>query len=433
MFWVTWQGDDPTPPGEVGNAVLYRRWENGTWSAINDILAVRAPLKLVLEGVEVDDLDHLNLLWRSIGQGDATTLFLSQAHTSVADRAPAWTSQEVALPGQAVRIQAHLSLEAGGRIHLFYVRDLAFLEYTVSEDYGISWSRPVVISDKGAEIPKAAIDAKGYLHVTWTYSDLPQLRKGIASSPNREAVVYARSTDDGTTWDMQEIQARAPEESTVAFSNVIVRNGNEIHLAWNRGAGSQLGRYHAWSPDNGATWKEPQPILDDFVSGQTHRPRMVVDSARTLHLLTIGGRTYGPHYAYWKGATWSSMHSLSEGRIEDLGAAMALGLGNTLHVVYESTAHGNRLVYTALDTGAPAVPAERIPEPMADPVLATQAPTPHTVSERKETPTPQVLVFDQSAPGGMGSTDRWMSVGLPLIPVVLLLLGVIIWNVARRQ
>jgi hypothetical protein len=426
VFWIAWTGSGPIPPGEVGDTILYRRLENGIWTKTKDILVAPEGHKLIIIWVEVDDRDYLNLLWFDI---DNQELLLSQAHTSVADRVRNWTTQVLskskALDNPS---SAHLAIQPDGKIHVVYVRDTDSVEYITSDDYGRTWSAPHTIwksldpGIEGAEVPRIAVDIKGYLHVTWTF----KVRL------SREAVFYARSVDGGLTWNTREIQRRLPGEGTVAFSNVVVRNGNEIHLTWNRGAGSRLGRYHAWSLDNGETWSEPEPFLPEYVSGQTQYPLMVVDSAGTLHLITMADSpNTAPNYTYWNGTAWSPMyHFPQKGNSQNLSVALAVGLGNMLHVVHESSLYNNRLAYTTLTTTAPPIAAQSIQDPL--PTATPLPPTPTLQPTQVVKPTPQGEL-NSPQPEGAVNTSPAFPLVVSTTAVVLLLVLSLGWRLIRLR
>lgn len=408
---------------QSGTAIFYCRAEGDVWTEKNDIIATAENEPFIIGPVAIDDRDNLNLLW--VDQGRTRSLFLSQAHVSLASRPQSWKTQVLYSPSISID-GAHLAPEAGGKLHVVYVWDHRVVHYMVSSDSGKTWSTPNIIWEVGnpdeeaATASRIAVDAQGYLHVVWTLNVRERSWQG-------EAVFYARSTDGGQTWNTTEVQRSAQGESTAAWINVTVRNGSEIHLAWNRGAGSRLGRYHSWSPDNGMTWNGPTPFLPEFVSGQTGWPLMVVDSAGTLHLVTIaqGGTIQGesidnsgsgaPKYAYWDGQVWSSMYEFPEGS-SDLHIALAVGLGNQLHLIHPSVRGGGQWLYNKLVTNAPPVAAQPIQVPVA------------TVTPQTSTPTPQpikaIVPIPSNQPGSFRSEKSVKA--NPVLPVVVSTIAVMV-------
>jgi hypothetical protein len=291
------------------------------------------------------------------------------------------------------------------------------------------------VSDPGREAatnPRIAVDNKGYLHVVWTVNAAERSWQG-------KAVYYARSTDEGRTWQVLEVSRSLPEESTTGWIGVAVRLGDEIHLAWNRGIGSRWGRYHSWSPDNGLTWSEPAPFLAEFVSGQTQWPLMVEDSAGTLHLVTVAGGPPPvagegfedrPRYAYWHGSAWSEMLTFPESSA-DLNVALAIGRGHQLHLIHENGRFAGRLLYTARLTGAPPLPAQQIPDPVRG--IRPQAPGPTPQPAPGDTPAPGVQTVDlEPLPAQIaGPGDPPAFLLLPTALVLALLAAVVAWRLRR--
>lgn len=371
VFWASWLGPDQDKPfSEAVNTIVYRRLDQEGWSPANDIVVAPGNGALLIGNVIVDDQGYLNLTW--IDQGRSRSVFLSRAHVSLADKAPAWSTISLDSPQIAASFP-QLITEGDGKFHLIYAKDNRSIIYLSSLDYGATWSIPVTIwevvdpDQEAVANPRIAVDSKGYLHVVWTVAVSERSWQGAA-------VYYARSTDGGVTWNTDEIQRSLPTESTAAWINVAVRGDNEIHLAWNRGFGSLRGRYHNWSADNGKAWNDPVSFFPPNESGQTHWPWMVVDSAGILHLISKTGAGINdgaPKYMYWDGNNWSSMYAFTETQ-NDLDSALAIGLGNQLHFVHGASSGTGKLLYTTRVTGAPPIQAEPIPQ-LAQPLLPTPA------------------------------------------------------------
>ncbi len=71
----------------------------------------------------------------------------------------------------------------------------------------------------------------------------------------------------------------------------------------------------------------------------------------------------------------------------DLDTALAVGLGNQLHVVHASERFLGRLLYNTLTVNAPALPAQQIQTPLPASVPALPQPTIPATAEAKPTPT----------------------------------------------
>lgn len=420
------------------DTIFYRRMENDVWSSAVDIIFVQDDHHVGIESTAIDSRGYLYLLWTDTESGDNTTLYLSMSHFSVALDARQWSTQVIARPGQIVRSQAHMAIDDMGVAHIVYVDEKDSINYTFSTDYGITWSEPSMIWSGGAEIPRVAVGTDGIVHVTWTYHDFVREVEEGGTEVKREAVFYGRSTDGGTTWKTNEIQRREDNDpSTVAFSNIIIRNQNEVHIVWNRGIGCKFGRYHAWSVDNGVTWREPSPLLPEYVCGQTKSPDLAVDTAQVLHLLSVRDT---PWYSRWDGGTWTPMEPLPpEGQTQDFSASMALGLGNTLHVVRESPDYDFRLVYTRLTTEAPPLSPQSIPSPMPDSHTVTPMSVSETGNPLRATPlsteAPFALRsdFERTQPEVGYNGSAMSSIALSGIGAILLIGAVVLWQISERK
>jgi hypothetical protein len=426
------------PVSDEVHAVVYRRLDGDEWTPSNDVLLSPGGGGLILGSVAVDDRDYLNVLW--FDQGATRELFLSQAHSSLADDTQHWATVLLESPALAMN-GPDLVLEAGGKMHVVYALDNASIVYLFSDDYGDTWSNPKAIwavsnsQVEAATNPRIAIDARGYLHVVWTVNTRERDWQG-------NAAFYARSTDGGDRWSSQEVERSLPDEPTTAWINVAVREGNEIHLLWNRGVGAVQGRFHSWSPDNGDSWYEPVAFLPAGVSGQTEWPMIAEDSAGVLHLITVadepGGPT-SPKYAYWNGSSWSPMYSFPESS-NDLNAKLAIGLGDTLHLVHPTErvvgagrSGGSRLLYRTLKTGSNSVQTEQIPDPVVSATTPRETPTPQPTATIAVAPATPRATFESELPELPGNASFARTLALSLVPVGLLLLIVLVWARLRHR
>jgi len=160
----------------------------------------------------------------------------------------------------------------------------------------------------------------------------------------------------------------------VGLSNIIVRNGHEIHIMWNRGVdGIKPGRYHAWSDDRGQSWSKPHVIMPFL--GQTSKPLLAEDTAGVLHLVTIANNPgMTPLYINWNGKNWSDVQRLyfGSGTVQPSNVALTIALGNQLHVVYESPEYNNSLVHSKLLLDSPPIPSQSIISPQIPvPIVTT--------------------------------------------------------------
>ncbi len=415
--------NSPASGGEY--VIMYRRQENGVWTSAIDILTLPGLERMNLGSVAIDDRDHINLLWFS--QGSSRDLFLSRAHSSMAENPRAWTTTLVESPRNAMS-DPDIILETDGRIHVAYVLDNNSIVYNRSEDYGDSWtgwSTVWRVVDKAIEAvsgTRIAIDRQSNLHVVWTLNDAERSWQGVA-------VYYARSTDGGNSWSIEEIHHSEPDEPTAGWINVAVRAQDEIHLAWNRGAGSRDGRYHMWSPDNGITWSDPQSFMPPYVSGQTQWPLMEVDSEDVLHLVTIADwedQETRPRYTFWDGKSWSPMVTIPESS-SDFDSWFTIGLGNQLHLIHPIKRFRSELVYNFLQLPVAGTTPRSISMPSISEPEAQDAPIATVVLTEEAD-----LNFDKLLAGELDSPPS-TGLGASVIVIPILAAGLLVGMVFGWQ
>ncbi len=101
VFWTSWLGPaEEKPNPEAVDAIIYRRLEGDEWTDPVDVLTTPWSGPLGIGSVAIDDRDVLNLLWYD--QGTSRDLYLSQAHTSEAERANNWSTAIIDVPQKAV-------------------------------------------------------------------------------------------------------------------------------------------------------------------------------------------------------------------------------------------------------------------------------------------------------------------------------------------
>ncbi len=425
VFWASWVGaQEDLPFPEALNTIYYRRLENNAWTATNDILVTPENGALSLSSVAIDDQDYLNVLWVDLGR--TRSLYYSRAHTSLADMPQYWDTKLLDVP-QMATIAPCLVTGKDGKFYAVYAADNQTIMFLASKDYGANWSTPIAIAAvsnpqyASFTNPRIAVDELEFLHVVWS-EYVPQ------RNWQGEALYYARSENQGITWDVHEMYRSTTEQSTAAWINVVVRDGHEVHLAWNRGIGSLEGRFHTWSSDNGKTWIAPVSFFPPNESGQTHWPWMVVDSAGILHLISKTGDGT-PKYMYWNGIQWSPMYFFAETQ-NDLDSALAIGLGNQLHFVHAAAAGSGILVYNTRQTDAPAI----LPQKISAPVVTTiQDKLPTSTPLPKVTATPNytapILPTEEQNVDTMTSRPILLAI---VVSLSFLIVIITIWISARR-
>jgi hypothetical protein len=159
-------------------------------------------------------------------------------------------------------LDAPLLLYNQGRLHIVYL--LGFEEtgydiyYTQSDDFGLSWTSRICLSDSGvpydaSQNPAAYIDERGYLVATW------QDYKYGWNCDGTGEVLGKISTDNGETWlpEIRVTQTQSAEDPGCLLL------GDTILVAWPDAL--PLGCFNrkmsiASSMDWGWSWSEPQVI-----------------------------------------------------------------------------------------------------------------------------------------------------------------------------
>ncbi len=354
---------EPESTAETADVIMHRRWDGSRWGAYSDVLASQSGGFLNIGSALVDDQDVLSVIWTD--QGLTRDVFLSQVEISEASNARAWSTRPIDHPRIAAGFP-HLVFDAERRsLHVVYAKDNNQLVYFSSGDGGATWADPITIWETISEIsgvrePRLAIDQRGLLHAVWTITSAER-------NWSPYIVMYARSLDAGESWSARVVQEASASDladegagPSAGWINIVSARAGELHMAWNRAAGSRFGRFHSYSYDYGETWSNPESFMPEFIYGQTQWPLMEVDSSGTMHLLSVatGGGVAGgssPKYAFWREGAWSPMYEFPQ-RSSDLDTAITMIEGSVLAMVHPREKKSGELLLSWLDTGAPREP-----------------------------------------------------------------------------
>lgn len=364
VFYAAWVDDDSMPDDgrDYLNAVIYTYQENENWSKPIDVLAPSNPNET---GVLVNSVliephsQQILVLWRS-----DSGLYLSISPVDQAGSARSWTTSKIT---NETTYWGSISLNPiNGSLHLIYDGRFRDIFHLFSTDIGVSWSEPNIIAS--AERPGTAfagtrlvIDSSGVLHVVW--DENASYRNWTA-----DAVWYARSINDGRDWEIKEIARSSPGQSSIGGINVSPTNNGELFLTWNRGAGSEDGRYYARSTDSGTTWSQPKevwPNTPDLRGGQAGWSFVLTDADNAKYLITsiedkqasLEGVSNSLRYALWNGDDWGQSFFLTTCEFPDA----TVSHGNRLHIVCPTFDRTNRIRYIKLVTSAPSVLPQKKP------------------------------------------------------------------------
>lgn len=451
---VAWSSGAALSPSQAYDTVVYASSIDGrSWSAPLDIVALPSKGAVTRPNLLPDPSGTLHMTYRSY------MIYYTHASTQAVG-APALLPARPISSGDNGYF-SQLALDAAGRLHVFYTEypqridcpECLHVYHRVSEDNGLTWSRPidVTLGTSGAAKPRVLIDGQGSMHLVWEAGrggDLGQLADPTTA-------MYTASDDSGQTW-REPIQL-APVDAQARNVALGLTGNGQLVAAWLGLPEDQI--LYRTSDDGGLTWAEPQAIPGTFggwtvYQGRTDGYSMVTDGAGMVHLLAVG-RTSASQtslsllHLTWDGVAWSAPEAVVTltGDVPEWPRA-AVGLGNQLHVVWfvRDQAHiwGGEGVfrYRVWYANRPLdVPAK---EPVVFPTLTptSQVPVEPTASALMLNPTPTPLAgalpLSSLAPGDAvppADTENrsLLLIFQAMVPVGLLLGAVVLAVYLRRR
>jgi hypothetical protein len=173
----------------------------------------------------------------------------------------------------------------------------------------------------------------GTLHLVW---------QEAVGGQEPYAVYYARSTDNGTSWESAKlISAGGP----TAWPDVTAA-GNVVNVVWNSDVNSG-DVFIARSTNNGANFTAPTNLSN--ASGYSRAPRIWAHDANTVHLVYYDNRfsvsaagQIAYHLSCDGGVTFSAVTNLSDsaGDIDDESPKLTTDAAGTPYVTFRSTREG---------------------------------------------------------------------------------------------
>ncbi len=298
---------------DVTGSFYYSYEESGQWSLP---IAVELPFGTRFYEAEIRD-------------NQATPLYSPQLRTGGTEDFihAVWTDNEEALYHSWVRpggfssftdwsvrqrlaeaaLAMDLTVDNDGKLHLVYIRPIdselfpAGVYYRSSQDGGLSWTSPVILSESAYFRSLSAEDANlailspkpDEVLVTWDHSPL-------------EHLYFTRSNDGGLNWDEATIIDR--REATDRFDALgpegisIGASAGMIHLIWRAGHDSQeCGVYTQLSADGGLSWLPKYQILDG-IPNCVNDILLLNDPDDSLYLLAATEESV--YMSVWDGLSW---------------------------------------------------------------------------------------------------------------------------------
>ena len=397
------------------DTIYYMRKSESEWTrGPVDIFVASEGSTAVVNRLRMDQQGNLILLWTGNSR-----LNLSKAPYDRAGIVSAWQTTSIGEPASS----ADFAIGADGTYYLVYILDRQGLYCIRSVDQGQIWSTSVPIwqvpneSYSGGST-RIEVSAKGTIHVVWGVNSSSIEWRSLGYN-------YARSANQGETW-----QNKFSSYENDALPNVGFDEKGNIHIVANNPAGSMKGRSHAWSQDDGITWRVER-IFPGY-SGLTLWPVMVQDSLRVLHLVTSANSpSVGEpqlYYSTWSVDHWTDPELISGSVISGEQPSIAVSNGNQINVVWITSS----IWYVSGQSSAPRVDPTRLPTSSAAPSMIPQLEGTPTI---KVTPTSTSIAALAMINGPEQSSN--LSVTFPIemgiIPVVCLVAAIFYYKLARNR
>jgi len=415
--------------GGVGNSILHTRWDGTDWTSPMDVLFVPGEGIAEFVSVRADSVNRLHAVWT--GQQN---IYYSTAPSFEAHSARAWSVPVVVATDSArTRWESDVAVDTAESIYVVYATrgSEAGVYYTVSRDGAESWDVARRLSDPRARLEEGFANVRvelagsDHLHVVWETDEHEGYGQGV---------YYARSTDAGQNWSApMQLGDRDADDVFVGWPYLMVDREPELHLIYIDG--TNRGRLHRISVDDGNTWHEPVQIIPEM-EGVNGNVMPVLDGLGQMHLIinmrTRSDQTVGIYYARWLGNAWSPVTPLdnsSPAAPSAHYAAAVVRLGSEIYVAYNQISPGEIwLLRGALPSAGPlaasAFPQTQVPVTLTPTRVAVSSTTPPVV---------QPTSVAWMPPPPPSSRLSAIEVGFPSGAALVLVMSVIAWTRARSR
>jgi hypothetical protein len=435
LFWAEKVSNDP---GNQPDTIMYAAWDGMTWTSPIDIIfspPANGNMLTIYPHAAMDDIGQIHLIWVEQPNFPNYTLYHSYAYAHEAFAARAWSPPQVISEDlTGTKYSIHIASRPNGELHLIHARvrqgfsppeDRA-VTYLRSLDRGLTWSDPVDIysvpdPERGASDTRLLLASPGKVYATWTEWD---------GTGNGQAVYFARSLDNGDTWDRPiRLSQRVGDEYERDWAQLALLGEDQLVVMWE--GGFRAYRHAMYSYDGGVTWSEP---VDTFpwLIGENGFVEFVYDSNGKLHLFIAqrvregyierGGRM-GLWHSVWEGGMrWRDpVYASQGGGAENMtNPKVAVIQGNKIIAVWYGSHIYEIMAMTGTISDAPYLDPEPWELPAASPtptpiLTATAIPT-----QPVSTPVP-VIVDKVRSPAASGSPGNYIMLGsLPALVIVFL-------------
>lgn len=303
-----------------------------------------------------------------------------------AGREPAWSAPHAVYRTDVPLRGPELIADSSGALHLFFAMrrgtaahrlpdSLMYARRAASGDWSATECVLVDPDDGPLDDPAVALDARGFLHVTYSGTNgvlmyhrvhlseitqptawaVPQRLSGrgvfssdvlsvgertlhLAYASRSGDVLYRRSDDGGRNWSAAvQLSAIDPEREASAAPRLAIDRAGHIHAIWSQHALPKgwppLGGYYSRSEDGGATWSPPE----QFVGERFGWGNIAAGPDGSVHIVWDALAVVGDRLHQWSedGRTWSGPQQVS-GRIRGGWTGppgLAFDSAGTLHLI----------------------------------------------------------------------------------------------------
>jgi hypothetical protein len=417
------------------NTIFYRRWDGDDWTEPVDILAVSDDPLADFVAVTIDRENQLHLSWTGL-----TQLYYSTALAVDAGSVRAWSRPQIIASGIArSRYESDIAVDSQGNVHIVYAMGgtvRGVLHSTLLRGTDL-WTLPVGVSsylrddETAFKDVRLVIDDDDRLHAAWSTSNV----NGYS-----QAVYYARSEPLGQAWDAPVLLADAAIDTGFTGWPALLISDRDHLLLIHVDQGNR-GRIERTSIDGGMTWSDPRLILPSMegVNGFLIPLR---DGDGGLHLIInmrpSANQQVGIYYAPRADQDWASVTPVAVN--EPYGPSAhytdaTMRWGNEIHIVWTQLRDGEIwYVLGVINDVSPLGADLAFPEPVS--LETSENDSPSSVSETLSEPTslptkPWDDVGSLGSPAPSVATQAntaIAAIGAAIAPVLLILLGAVIWR-----
>src|SRR6266487_1163553 len=265
FVYTRFDGDQWSAPVTTSLNVLFRRPLANAPRSPNQVAIYTGPNPLFMAGPG----GYIFAFWLT-PQG---RLFTSKVKNQAFDHIAAWDPEGL-ITSKAASFA--VTVDARGEWHLAFLRTIADprnpvgIYYTHSKNGGWTWTLPVLLYTS----PYLQTLAEGEENLSLATAEMDDTLRVYVAWDNRprKQVFLAQSSDGGKSWEQPALVASpAPDAGLAGPSNIQVgADKNSIVLVWQNGRATNgllpsCSQIFEFSGDAGATWSDPQSMIEDMV------------------------------------------------------------------------------------------------------------------------------------------------------------------------